>query len=171
LLTALGATAILLIPLVAMQFSNEVTWDTADFVIAWVLLFGTGITYFFISSAMSENIKYKLAVALAVAANLLMIWVNLAVGIIGNEENPANLMYLAVPAAGIIGLFFSRLKPMGMYLTSIFMAIIVVIIAIITIVADLGFTPIISAFFAILFLGSALLFKDASREQEEKTSP
>ena len=35
-----GAAIILLLPLVAMQFSNEMNWGLGDFAIAGVLLFG-----------------------------------------------------------------------------------------------------------------------------------
>ena len=42
---AVVVALILLIPLVAMQFTSEVNWTLSDFVFAGVLLFGTGLTY------------------------------------------------------------------------------------------------------------------------------
>jgi hypothetical protein len=39
---------------------------------------------------------------------------NLAVGIIGSEDNPANLMYGGVLAVGIIGAIIARFEPHGM---------------------------------------------------------
>ena len=36
---------ILLIPLIAMQFTNEVDWTPIDFVVAGVLLLGTGLIF------------------------------------------------------------------------------------------------------------------------------
>lgn len=43
---ALATGILLLIPLIAMQFIDEVKWTLSDFVIAGIFLFGTG---FFIS--------------------------------------------------------------------------------------------------------------------------
>jgi len=84
-----------------MQFTDEVVWDLADFVVAGVFLFGAGLTYKLIARK-GSNIAYRVAVGVAVATALLLIWMNLAVGLIGNEGNPANLMYIGVLAALII---------------------------------------------------------------------
>ena len=60
------------------------------------------------------NIAYRAAVGVALAAALLLVWINLAVGIIGNEDNPANLMYIGVLAVGTIGAIIARFQPHGM---------------------------------------------------------
>jgi hypothetical protein len=39
---------------------------------------------------------------------------NLAVGVIGTEDDPANLMYVGVLAVGIIGAIIARFRPHGM---------------------------------------------------------
>ncbi|MDH3469138.1 MAG: hypothetical protein OES26_25195, partial [Gammaproteobacteria bacterium] len=98
----LTTALILLLPLIAMRFTDEVVWDLADFAVAGVLLLGAGLTFELIARK-AGSFAYRAAVAIAVAAALLLIWVNLAVGIIGNEGNPANLMYLGVLAVGIAG--------------------------------------------------------------------
>ncbi len=46
---------------------------------------------------------YRFAVGVALAAAFLLVWMNLAVGLIGSEDNPANLMYFGVLAVGFIG--------------------------------------------------------------------
>ena len=51
---------------------------------------------------------------MALAAAFILIWVNLAVGIIGDEGNSANLMYVGVLAAGIIRAIITRGQPRGM---------------------------------------------------------
>ena len=86
---ALVTAFILLMPLVAMQFSAEVDWNLFDFVVAGTLLFGSGLTYELIASK-AGNTAYRAAVGVAVAAALLLVWINLAVGIIGSEDNPVN---------------------------------------------------------------------------------
>ena len=102
--TAAWATAglILLVPLVAMQFTDEVNWEVGDFVIFGALLVGVGVTYELVVR-MTGNTAYRVAFGVALAAAFLLIWVNGAVGIIGSEDNDANLMYGGVLAIGVIG--------------------------------------------------------------------
>ena len=52
---ALGTAFILLVPLVAMQFTDEVAWDLADFVVAGILLFGAGLAYELIATKAGNN--------------------------------------------------------------------------------------------------------------------
>jgi hypothetical protein len=110
---ALATAFLLLIPLVAMQFTHEVVWTLFDFVVAGTLLFGTGLTYLLVAR-LGNNATYRLAVGVAVMAGLLLIWVNLAVGFIGSENNPANLLYGGVLAAAFIGAIAARFRPQGM---------------------------------------------------------
>lgn len=100
--TALVTTAILLIPFLAMRFTDELNWTLADFVFGGALLFGTGMTFQLIACR-SSHAPYRGATGLAVGGSLLLIWMNLAVGLIGSEDNPANLLYLAVLAVGLVG--------------------------------------------------------------------
>lgn len=170
---ALVTAFILLLPLLAMQFTDEVDWSLADFAVAGTLLFGAGLTYELIARK-AGNIAYRVAVGVAVAAALLLVWMNLAVGIIGNEENPANLMYFGVITVGIIGASIARLRPHGMvralFATACAQALVPVIALIIGkpqvnsaeepfgVLGVLG----LNAFFVMLFVGSALLFRRAS---------
>ena len=112
---ALVTAFILLVPLVAMQFSDGVNWSLFDFVVAGTLLFGSGLTYELIARK-AGNTAYRAAVGVAVAAALLLVWINLAVGIIGSEDNPVNLLYFWVLFIGIIGATIARLRPRGMAL-------------------------------------------------------
>jgi hypothetical protein len=99
---ALATAILLLIPFVAMQFSDEVNWSGFDFVVAGALLFGSGLAYELVARKGSTN-AYRAAVSVAVAAALLLAWVNLTVGIIGSEDNPAHLIYFGVIAVMILG--------------------------------------------------------------------
>ncbi len=112
--TVIIATAVILtIPLVAMQFTDEVVWTAGDFVFAAVLLLGTGLTYV-VATRGGRATVYKWAVGVALAAALGLVWVNGAVGLIGDEGNPANLMYGGVLAVALIGSIVARLRPRGM---------------------------------------------------------
>lgn len=72
----------LFIPLVAMQFTNEVNWTLHDFVVAWVLLLGTCLL---IDLALRKigNRTYRIAICLVLLVTLLLVWAELAVGIFG----------------------------------------------------------------------------------------
>lgn len=149
--------ALLLVPLIAMQFTAEVNWTASDFVIAGCLLFGTGLAYVFISSK-SGSTAYRAAAGIAVMGALLLIWINLAVGIIGDESNPFNLLYAVVLAVGVIGALLARFQPLGMARALVAMAIAQILVAIIAAVADVGPTIAITAVFVALWLASARLF-------------
>lgn len=67
---ALATALILLVPLVAMQFTDEIDWGVADFVFAGVLLAGTGLL---LEQAVrrASNLGYRVAAtAIGVAAIL-----------------------------------------------------------------------------------------------------
>lgn len=91
-------TAILLLtPLVAMQFTDEVNWTVSDFAFAGVMLVGSGIIYEL--AARAGNLAYQAGAVVALGAAVLIMWATGAVGIIGNEANPGNLMFI-----GVVGL-------------------------------------------------------------------
>ena len=154
---------ILLLPLLAMQITDEVVWNLADFAVAGVLLFGAGLTYELVARK-EGTIAYR-AVVVAAATALILVWMNLAVGIIGSEDSPANLMYIGVLAVGIIGAIGTRLRPHGMARALFAMALAQMLVGMIALIAGLGFTLILNGFFAALWVGSALLFRRAARTQ------
>ena len=78
----LTITMLLLIPLIAMQFTNEVNWTLFDFVIAGVLLFGTGLIGELVIRKINK-INYRIIILLVLLLALLLIWAELAVGIFG----------------------------------------------------------------------------------------
>jgi hypothetical protein len=165
------AALILLLPLVAMQVTDEVAWDAADFAVAGALVVGAGIAYE-VAAKMTGNTAYRAAVAVALAAAFLLVWVNGAVGIIGTEGNPANLMYGGVLAAGIIGAGIARFRPDGMARALAAMALAQVLVVVIAVVAGMGYPaspPLeilgVNALFVALWLLSAWLFRKAAREQ------
>ncbi len=105
--------ALLLAPLVAMQFTSEVDWDESDF-IAMGFVFGSlGLALEFMVTR-SESIAYRIASGIAILAAFLLIWANLAVGMIGSEANPYNLLVGGVLAIVLVGSIAVRFRPMGM---------------------------------------------------------
>ena len=78
----LTAALLLLVPLIAMQFTNEVDWSLFDFVIAGVLLLGTGLLCELVIRKV-KKIEYRIAICAALLIVLFLIWAELAVGIFG----------------------------------------------------------------------------------------
>jgi hypothetical protein len=65
----LATALILLLPLVAMQFTDEVNWGVADFVFAGALLGGTGLLLHQLAARKAGNVAYRaLAAGIGVAA-------------------------------------------------------------------------------------------------------
>ena len=169
------AALTLLLPLVAMQFTDEVNWDVADFAFAGALLIGTGITYE-LAVRKTGDTAYRAAVGVALAAAFILVWVNGAVGIIGTESDDANLMYGGVLAVGIIGAIIARFQPHGMARALLATALAQALVAVIALPAGLGSAgPIwpldllaLTGLFVALFVGSALLFRKAARGRAEQ---
>ena len=73
---------ILLVPLIAMQFTNEVDWNVYDFVIMGILLLGTGLLCELVMRNV-KKMKYRIAICGLILLVLFLIWAELAVGIFG----------------------------------------------------------------------------------------
>jgi hypothetical protein len=155
---------VLLLPLVAMQFTTEVDWDFADFaVFGAMLLVVCGI--YELATRLTGNKAYRLAVGIALAGAFILTWVNLAVGIIGNEGNPANLMFFAIPMVGLAGALIVRFESRGMALSLLATALAQALVSVIALIAGWGYTFALTGFFILLWLTSAQLFRKAAREQ------
>ncbi len=81
-LIALITVSILLIPFVAMQFTDEVNWGILDFLVAAFLLFTTGCLLDLIIRRINKP-STKLLLSLAILLIFFLIWAELAVGIFG----------------------------------------------------------------------------------------
>jgi len=103
------AAALLALPAIAMQFTGEVDWTTSDFVFAAILLGALGGALE-LALRRSRNWARFLGLALLALTAFLTVWVNLAVGILGNEDNPVNLAFFAMLAAGLFGSLAVRFR-------------------------------------------------------------
>ena len=82
ILIVLTSVILLLIPLIAMQFTDEVNWTLSDFVVAGALLLGTGLMCELVIRKV-KKIEYRIGICVALLVVLLLIWAELAVGIFG----------------------------------------------------------------------------------------
>jgi len=159
-----GAAFLLLLPLLAMQVTDEVDWGPEDFVTFGAMLAAAG-GMLELAIRASGSFAYRAGAVLAIGAAFLLVWSNLAVGIIGTEGNPANLMYAGVLAVAITGAFTAALRAEGMARAMIATAFAQALVAATAFGLGLGLPespPIdilaINAGFVALWLASAWLF-------------
>ncbi len=170
--TGLLTLSILIIPLIASFFVEGFNWDVLDFAVMGVMLFGAGAGYEMVASQGNSK-TYRTATALALVTAFLLVWVSLAVGIIGSEDNPANTLYFVVLAVGFFGSLAVRFKARGM---AGVMAVVTVLQGFVPLLAVLiykadfrqldgteNFVPVLalSLAFAFMFGLSAVLFREA----------
>jgi hypothetical protein len=79
----LAATLLLLLPLIGMQFSQEVNWDLFDFIVAAILLYGTGLIIELVLRKVKDN-KRRLIICSIILGALFLVWAELAVGVFGS---------------------------------------------------------------------------------------
>lgn len=79
---AIGTGLILLVPLIAMQFTSGVNWGPEDFIVIGILLFGTGLGYV-LAAQKVRSTEHRLILGAVLLGVLLLVWAELAVGIFG----------------------------------------------------------------------------------------
>lgn len=166
-----GAAVFLTWPVVAMALEVPgVNWDVADFAVMGTLLAAAGLAVE-VGMRGSRNFFYRAGVAVAVGGSFLTIWINLAVGAIGSEANPANLLYAAVLLTGLVGAALSRMRPRGLARTLLAMAAVQVSVPVVVVLRS-GFDPAtppleligVTVFFLGPWLLSAACFALAARQ-------
>lgn len=73
---------ILLIPAIAMQFTDEVNWDLGDFTVAGILLLVMGLLFDLVIRKVNKS-EYRIIIYVVIVVVFLLIWAELAVGIFG----------------------------------------------------------------------------------------
>jgi hypothetical protein len=80
---AVAPLLLLLIPLVAMQFTAEVDWSLFDFVIMGALIFIIGSGFVF-ATRNTATVKGKLITGAIFLFIFVLVWAELAVGVFGS---------------------------------------------------------------------------------------
>jgi hypothetical protein len=159
-----GAVALLALPLL-LQFP----WTASDFIFAGAVFAIVGGT-FELAVRKSGNKWYRGGVAVALATAFLLVWINGAVGIIGDEDNPANFMFMVVILMAIAGAIAARFEAAGMARAMFVGAGAETLIAVVVVANRLGATeppgfpgvPILILGFAGMWGLSGLLFRQAA---------
>jgi hypothetical protein len=108
------AATLLAIPALAMRIPGSGwNWSVGDFVFAGTMICGTALAYERAVSR-SGHWAYRAGAATALAAAFLLVWINLAVGIVGNADDPHNAAYFAEVLLAAATAFTAALRPAGM---------------------------------------------------------
>lgn len=164
--------ALLLIPALAMQVTDEVDWSLFDFVFAGTAIFSTGLVYVLVARRGPGTI-YRWALALALVSALLLVWVNGAVGLIGSETDDFNALYGVELVVGLAGAALAWLEPRGMAWAMVMMASTHGLVGAAALLAGKHGGSLaeaievagVTGLFMVPFLGSAWLFRRADRGQ------
>ncbi len=147
-------------------------WDLLD-----ILTFGTMVTVVLaivvLARRRTRSRAYRGAAVIAVLGAFFLVWVNGAVGIIGNEEDEANLLFFGVLAVAALGSLIARFRAKGMALTFYATALAQVAVAAFAITLDLGAAGpiwprdilVMTAIFSVFWLLSGWLFSRAARHE------
>lgn len=157
-----GAGLLLLAPLVAMRFTDEVNWTAGDFLVMGLML-GLACSACELALRVATSDAYVLGAGIAVATALLMTWCNLAVGIVGEPAHPANLMFHGVVIAALLAAGLARLQPRGMAAAMAITALVQAVVAVVAfkLADDIG--RFAGGVFVLMWLASAWLFRKAGR--------
>ena len=157
------AAGLLMIPAIAMQLGADgVHWTAFDFVVMGTLLGACCLAYE-VATRMSGNTLYRLGFAVAIALGFLLVWINLAVGIIGDEDNLANAVFAGVLLVGAIGALLGQLRAAGMARAMVATGIAQLLAGGYALVLGSMEGGMLSAAFAVMWFTSAALFHKAAR--------
>jgi phosphoglycerol transferase MdoB-like AlkP superfamily enzyme len=160
---------LLSIPFIAMRTNRGgFDWDETDFIFMGAMLLFVGLA-FEGALRMSSSWSYRAAAAAGILGVFLLIWLNLAVGIIGSEDNPANLMFLGVIATFGLGALVARFRAPGMARACLATAFVQAGVGIVALAGNMGTDGhawprdviVLTTFFTGLWLASAWLFRRA----------
>ena len=168
-----GAAALLLaLPAVAMLVTAEMQWSVGDFVLVGTMLLAGCVTIE-LAARSSRSVAYSLGSGVAVASAFLLILVNGAVGFLGSEDNPANLVFFGVIAVAVLASVLAGFRAAGMSRAMFAAALAQLAVGLAAIPAGwaspgadgLYEVALGTGLFCTLWLVAAGLFRKAAREQ------
>ena len=159
-----GILGLLLLPAVAMQFTHEVDWSGGDFLFAFLMLGSVGLAVELTVRA-SPAWTYRAGMGIVLAACFPTIWINLAVGFVGNEDNPVNALFFLVPLSAVAVSVLSGFRARGMAVASALAAAVQIGVMLYIWTTGQGFPIGVTLFFGTLWCVAAGLFHQAARQR------
>jgi hypothetical protein len=159
-----AALALLLTPLVMMQFSDEWHWTIGSFLFAGIVIGGVGLLYE-LAERVSGSRAYRAGVAVALVTSFLTVWTTIV------RDDGTGIGFFLLIMAAAVGAFSAWLQPAGMARTMFGVAIMQALLGIaIATAPTTASTPdgvsralLFSGFFMALWLASATLFRAAAK--------
>lgn len=167
-----AAAGLLCVPAIAMRFPGSgFDWTASDFVVMGVLFAAILGAYDFLASR-APSLAYRAASVLTTLGLFLLIWLNLAVGIIGSENNDANFMFAGIIAIIVGGACIAGFRPAGMGRALLAAAAAQLAVGVIALAGDLGVDGrawprdviVLTGFFTGLWAVAGTLFRMSARE-------
>ena len=159
------AGLLLLLPAIAMQFGNTgVDWGPEDFIVMGAM-FALACGAYEVVARISGNTAYRAGAGIAIVTAFLTVWVNLAVGMLGDEGNPANLWFGGVLLVGLAGVILAGFRAPGMARAMEAAALAQALMVVYALVSGYAEVAVFIACFVIPWLLSAQLFRKAARDQ------
>lgn len=162
-----GAALLLSLPAIAMQLKVEgVYWTASDFLAMGVIL-AIACSSFELVMRLSGDWMYRAAGVVAIGAGFLLVWANLAVGLVADGFNAYNMAFMGVLAVGVAGALVSGFSARGLSNTLVAMAMaqaVVVGAALASGLDRLGST--LSAAWIAPWILSAILFRMAAARRK-----
>ncbi len=164
-----AAVALVLLPLVAMQFTSEVNWTFGDFIFAIIMLGSVGLGLEL--AVRKGNRAYTMAAGLALLVSFLSFWFTGAVGIIGNENEDSNMLFLCVVVIALAGSAIALFRAQGMAVAMCVAAVAQLAVPVVASIIGDSTTKaiwapeviILTIVFTAMWLVSARLFRSAAR--------
>lgn len=159
-----GALALWLVPVVAELTMEEMGWGAEDFVV-WAVMLATAAGCFTLASRAAGSFIHRAGAVLAIGTGFMLVWINLAVGFIGAEDHPANLMYAGVLLVAVAGALLARGRAAGMARAMLATAAAHGVVGAVALLAALDTRWVVTAanaIFVVLWLLSAALFRAAA---------
>ena len=166
------AALFLLLPL-----ATGAPWSLSDYILMGILVGGAGLVLELASRA-SADIAYRAGSVVAVAAAFLLVWVNGAVGFLGKEDNPANLMFFGVIAIAVLGAVLAGFRALGLARAMFATAAAQLLVGVIGLAAGLGSPGAAGLYeavmgtsvFSALWLIAAGLFRNSAGNQRPEAA-
>lgn len=165
-LLAWGTAGVLMLAAAVARFATplEFAWTASDFVAAAILLGTPCLAFEGVLRVARGNTPYILAAGLAIGTAFLTVLINLAVGIIGDEDDAANWAFVAVLVIALSAALLARLRPRGLSRGMVAAAIAQALVAAYAAAVGSPEGMALSLVFTAAWLASAWLFARAARE-------
>lgn len=153
---------IIVSPAIAMQLTDGVRWTWPDFVFATVMLGSVGFAFEMAARA-TGSWAYRGGAAVGLAASLVLLWGNGAVGIIGDEGQLINLWFNLIPLLALFGAIGARFRARGMAVAMVATAIAQIMVGLVVQLYG-HFTWVFTLVWTVAWLLAGWLFRKSAQD-------